>query len=1706
MSTAESVSQSPEFRHLHQIFKAWAELTPEAIAIAAPGRAPLTYRRLFAQVETVKKSLNAAGIGRNDRVAVALPDGPETAVAFLAVAAAASCVPLNPAFRAGEMTSYMAHLGAKALIAPAETDSHARTVARALGIPVLELSALPRAEAGLFKLSGAANARETRSGFAAPDDVALMLYTSGTTSNPKLVPLTQANLCASARNIRAALELTQADRCLNVMPLFHIHGLIGAVLSSLAAGGSVFCTPGFYAPQFFQWLDEFRPTWYTAVPTMNQSILVRAAANRAIIARPELRFIRSCSAPLPARLASELETTFAVPVIDSYGMTEACHQIASTPPAKRKPGSVGVAAGPEIAIINKTGGRLPAGIDGEIAIRGANVMRGYEGTPEINRQAFTGGWFRTGDLGHIDGEGYLFITGRLKEIINRAGEKISPGEVEEALLAHPAVKEAVVFAMPHPELGEEIAAAAVLHDGAKVSDSELRRFAAERLADFKVPTRVVFVAAIPAGATGKVERLKLAEQLALLPESIDVMADYVSPRAPLENQLADLWSEVLGVARVGIHDNFFALGGDSILAAQLLSRIRARLNAEISFVSFFDAPTIAGIAALLQSAPRPAAALDGIARSQDGAAPPLSYAQERMWFLDQLVPGNPAYNRPTGYRLHGPLDAAVLERCLGEIVERHEVLRTTFSSRDGLPFQVVSRDPSLSFEIVDLKELPGARRRMESERLAAAEAQRPFDLAKGPLLRATLIALHETEHILLLVTHHIVFDGWSEAIFLRELTTLYEAFARGEPSPLPALPTQYVDYAVWHRRRLHGGIFADQLSYWKRQLSGAAVLDLPTDRPRPAVQTFRGAKKFAALPKNLVAELKALSRREGATLFMTLLAAFQTLLHRYTGQNDIVVGSPIAGRTLPEIEGLIGVFINTLVFRGDLSGNPKFTELMARTRKTALDAYERQDLPFEKLVKELRPERDPSRTPLFQVMFVFENTPHAELDFPGLTASRFELDGGTAKLDLSVSVEETAGSLNAIFEYNTDLFGHDTISRMLGHFETLLQSIAANPEERLSDLPLLTEIERRQLLMQWNDTKREYPRDKCLHELFEAQVERTPDATALVFEDQQLTYRDLNRRANQVAHHLRKLGVKPDGLVGLYMERSLEMVVGLLGILKAGGAYVPLDSAYPKKLLAFMLAETQVALLLTRRALADVFPEFQGQVLRLDRDESKYAGEEEKNPQPAAGPDNLAYIMYTSGSTGRPKGVLIRHAGVVDYFFYLRETYNLNDGDTVLQLPPISFDASVRDLFGPLTAGARVVLVNDFDARAPSALLSEIRKRRVTCLLSVVPTMLNALLEAARDRPRVDTMRLILVSGEALSMSSCLKAKEVFGHDVGIVNQYGPTETTLTCSYHRVVDDDSDRDIAPLGKPIPTARIYILERDLQIVPTGVAGELHIGGDGLARGYLNSPDLTAEKFIPDPFSDEPGARLYKTGDLARYLPDDNIEFLGRLDNQIKIRGFRVEPGEIEAALCLHPGVRESVVVAREDPSTSLRAGVENPKSEIQNPKSGGRRLVAYVVPTGTQVPAAELRDFLKSRLPDYMVPSAFVALAALPLTPNGKIDRRALPAPDRSRPELKNTFVAPRNALETTLAAIWAQVIGIEQVGVHDNFFDLGGHSLLATQVISRVREAHRVEVNLRTFFERPTVAGIAEVIERAKDGDAENPTPKIPRVSRRSQP
>ncbi len=1038
---------------------------------------------------------------------------------------------------------------------------------------------------------------------------------------------------------------------------------------------------------------------------------------------------------------------------------------------------------------------------------------------------------------------------------------------------------------------------------------------------------------------------------------------------------------------------------------------------------------------------------------------PSSFAQQRLWFHDQLEPNGSAYNMSAAFRLTGRLHLAALEQSLNEMVTRHEALRTTFEIVDDQVVQVIDPSVTLNLPVNDLRTVSQSEREPITQHLMSQEVRRPFDLVQGPLFRVTLIQVDEEEHILLFTIHHIISDGWSMGILFRELSALYEGFCKGQPASLPQLAIQYTDFAIWQREWFQGEILEKQVSYWKKKLDDIAALDLPTDWPRPKVQTFRGAKQSLALSRSLSEKLRQISQQSGATLFMTLLAAFTILLHRYTGQDDVAVGVPIAGRNRTEIEPLIGFFVNTLVLRTELSGNSTFRQLLIQVRATAVDAYAHQDLPFEKLVEELHPERHLSRTPLFQVFFNMTRTDGSGLSLHELTVNGLAAAEPKSKFDITLYVKENRQEIDFELVYNRDLFRPDTMSRMLGHFQTLLNGIAANPECRVSDLPILTQPERQQLLLASNGAERDCQNDKCIHELFEAQVARTPNSVAVLFKDKKLTYAQLNQRANQVARCLRRLGVGPEMPVGLCMERSLEMIVGVLAILKAGGAYVPLDPEYPKARLAYMTKQTQVGFLLTRESLLADFPAFGGRVVCLDRDFLWFEPEGRQNLEATVDSANLAYAIHTSGSTGKPKAVLGYHRGVTNYFSYLCETYNLSRNDTVLQIPSLSFDASLRDLVGPLTAGAQVVIVNAFDVKAPAALLAEIKKHHVTCVLSVVPSLLHELVEVASTRAeKSDSLRLILVSGEALPITLCEKAKRVFGDSTWIVNQYGPTESTLTSSYHRVSEADFDRRLVPLGKPIPNARMYILDEYLNLAPMGIPNELHIGGVGITRGYINSPDLTAERFIPDPLSGEFGARLYKTGDLARYLSDGTIEFLGRIDHQVKIRGFRVELGEIEVVLTQHPAVEQALVVARED--------------------VGG--LVAYVVTKKNQAPTvSDLRHFLKHDLPEYMVPSDFILLDAFPLTPNRKVDRCALPGPGRSRTDRGNLFIGPSNPIEQRIADIWTEILKLECLGVHDNFFDLGGHSLLATRVISRLRQEFQTELSLRALFENPTVADLA---------------------------
>ncbi len=1072
-----------------------------------------------------------------------------------------------------------------------------------------------------------------------------------------------------------------------------------------------------------------------------------------------------------------------------------------------------------------------------------------------------------------------------------------------------------------------------------------------------------------------------------------------------------------------------------------------------------------------------------LVRQADRSNLPLSFTQQRLWFLDQLEPGSPFYNLPTAVRLSGQLNVAALEASLNEIVRRHENLRTSFPAVDGQPAQVVAPSLVLPLPVVSLLELPGSKREAEAQRVATEQTQLSFDLARGPLIRATLLQLDAEEHLLLIITHHIVSDGWSFGVLLRELRAIYEVFASGKPSPLPELPIQHADYAAWQRQWLQGDMLQTQLDYWKNQLAGAPpALELPTDRPRPPVQSYHGATQSVLLPTRLAEKLKALSQREGATLFMTLLSAFQTLLYRYTGQDDIVIGTPIANRTRPEVEELIGFFANTLALRADLGGDPTFRELLKRVRAVALDSYAHQDLPFDRLVEALQPERNLSYHPVFQVLFILQNAPMPPVEMGGLTLTPMQVDSGTATFDLTLMLVDTSEGLEAVVEYSTDLFDASTISRMIGHYHTLLQAVVANPDRRISQLPFMAEEEQRQLLLEWNATGAEYPKEECVHQLFERQAKKTPDKVALTFGEKELSYAELNERANQVANYLRKLGVGSDVLVGICVERSIEMMVGLLGILKAGGAYVPLDPAYPKERLAFMLQDSRAAVLVTQEHLKGDLPEHDARVVCLDSDWSAAIAQESTEDRASAEsgvtPGNLAYVIYTSGSTGKPKGVQIPHMALTNLLCTMMERPGISSDDVLVAVTSLSFDIAGLELYMPLIAGARVVIASR-EVAADGLLLREEISRTSATMMQATPATWKVLLASGWPETGSGKELKVLCGGEALPAGL---AAELRRHSQSVWNMYGPTETTIWSSTAEVSAGASAN--VTIGRPIANTHIYVLDKRLQPVPVGIAGELYIGGDGLARGYLNRSDLTAERFVPNPFSETPGERLYKTGDLVRYLPDGNIEFLGRIDTQVKVRGFRIELGEIETVLGQHSLVREAVVTVRED-------------------VPGDQRLVAYLVPDPSQTPTAgELRTYVNQRLPEYMVPSAYVPLERLPLTPNGKVDRKALPAPDMARPDLDQAFVAPRLPIEEVVARIWASVLGVERVSVHDNFFTLGGHSLLATQVMSRLRDTLNVELPLRTLFEAPTVAALAEKIAAAMQAERTIEAPPLLPISR----
>jgi amino acid adenylation domain-containing protein len=1639
---------------LHHLFEAQVRRTPEATAvISEQGR--LTYRELDARSNQLARRLRSMGVGPESRIGLCVERNPDMLVALLAILKAGGAyVPLDPSYPKERLAWLLEDAQGPALLA----HSHLLSALPAHSIPTVCLDS----DADTL----ARESTQPLSDSPLPGNLAYLIYTSGSTGRPKGVSISHRNAVAflhwalsvfQPEELRGVLASTSLNFDLSVFELF----------APLACGGGVVLARN--ALHLAELSTASEVTLLNTVPSAMEQLLRMGALP------PSVCTVNLAGEALPQTLASRV---YQVPSIrrlyNLYGPSEDTTYSTFT---LVRPGEAPPIGRPisnsQAYVLDAHLHPVPVGVLGELYLAGEGLARGYLHRPELTAERFLPNPFgpfgsrmyRTGDRVRLRPDGVLEYFGRVDFQVKVRGFRIELGEVESALRSHPSVRDCVLLAREDVPGDKRLVAYVVGRDSQPLSPAPLRDFLRQRLPEYMVPSAFVVLPALPLTSNGKVDRK------ALPPPEASALSQrtFLAPRTDTERALADIWAQLLRVEKVGLEDDFFALGGHSLLATQAISRVRSALGVELPLRVLFEASTLSALSARVDSARRQssAPALPPLSQSSRQGELPLSFSQQRLWFLDQLEPGTATYNLPSAFLVSGQVDVEALRRAIETLVARHESLRTTFHAGEEQPLQRIHAPSSWTLPVVELRSLAEPERQAEARRLSEQEAQRGFSLEHGPLLRTTLLKLAEQEHLLLVTMHHIVSDGWSMGVLVREVASLYEAFSSGRTPQLPALPVQYADYASWQRQWLRDEALQSQLSYWRQQLSGAPpALELPTDRPRPSVQSYRGAQLPIQLPRPLSDSLLALCQRESTTPFMVLLASFQLLLSRYSGQDDICVGTPIAGRDRSELEGLIGFFVNTLVLRSRLQPAASFRSLLAQVRSSTLAAYEHQHLPFEKLVEELLPARDLSRSPLFQALFTLQNAPLESLSLPGLSFQPLPADSATSKFDLSLSLIESPEGFSGIFEYNTDLFDASTLRRMAGHFQVLLESVLANPDAPLASASLLSPSERHQLLVEWNASDAEFPADTCAHHLFEAVAARTPQAEALCFEGTSLTYRELEARANQLAWHLRSLGVGPEVPVGLCVERSPDMVVAMLAVLKAGGAYLPLEPSLPQERLAFMLADCRPAVLLTHQHLLPVLPSHPAHVVCLDSQPDALSHHPERTPPPLATAGNLAYVIYTSGSTGRPKGTLLAHRGLCNTALAAVRAHGFHPHSRVLQYAAFGFDASVAEVFATLLAGACLVLAPRERLMPGEPLRALLREQRVSAV-TLTPSV-----QAQQPTEGLEGLHTLISAGEATSPE--LVRRWAPGRTY--LNAYGPTEVTVCAT---ITPASVSPERVTLGKPWPNTRLYVLDEALQPVPAGIPGELYIGGVGLARGYLGRPELTAERFLPNPFGPE-GSRLYRTGDRVRWLSHGELEYLGRADFQVKLRGFRIELGEVESALLLHPSVSEACVIARED-------------------VPGDKRLVAYLV--ARESTPSELREFLRQRLPEYMVPSAFVVLPALPLTSNGKVDRKALPAPDTSALS-QRAFLPPVTETERALAGIWAQLLRVEKVGLSDDFFALGGHSLLATQVVSRVRSALGVELPLRALFEASTLSALRARVDSARSQSSALAQPPLRQASR----
>lgn len=1708
---------------LHTQFESRVVQFPTALALCHQD-ACLTYLGLNQAANRVAHILRAWGVGPGSLVAVCIERSTDLVVAILGtLKAGAGYVPLDPLYP-HERLAFMLHNAQ-----PAALVTRAR-LERSLPeqtVPVLRL------DRDLAVLAEAPDRNPNLP--ATADQLAYVIYTSGSTGQPK-------GVCVPHRGVSNLLadfdhrQVSGAGQAWSMWTSASFDVSVYEIFGALTSGGTLHLPPEEVRAEpaaFSAWLAARRIHSAYLPPFM-----VRDFA--AWLHQPghtsHLRRLLVGVEPIPDQVLKDIGAAIpGLTIINGYGPTETsiCATALTLDDAPARTGNtpIGTAVhNTSTHVLDRSGHPVPSGQAGELFLGGTGVAWGYLYQPGLTAERFVPDPFsarpgarlyRTGDLVRELEDGQLEFLGRADHQVKIRGFRVEPGEIESVLRRQPEVLEAVVVAHERQPGDRRLVAYVVPDPTPAGQDSEkpaspraglvgdLRRYLADRLPSHMVPALFVVLPGLPVSPNGKLDRQALPAPDWQRPE-VDTV--YAPPATPTQVAVAATWCRVLGLARVGIHDDFFALGGHSLAVIQVMAQLRAETGIELPITALFDQPTVAALAATIDtrgpqgsaawpnSAVATVDALETIQPAPRTGPLPLAVPQEQVWLLQQLYPDTRQYHFQATLRLRGQLDVAALAWSLQEIVHRHEIFRTTFPAPNGRPEQVIHEAWPVTLAPVDLRHLSPAERSAAVEAWLHQEFQRPFALDQLPLVRWTLLRLGPDEHILVHVEHHLVHDGWSFNLFLRELTTLYRAAVGGLPSPLPALSLQFADYAAWQQRWVHGTEAQAQLAYWRAQLHGGpGLLELPTDRPRPATPSFRGAAPRVELPLELCDALRAFSQREGVTLFMTMLTAFLIVLHRYTGQTDLVVGSGVANRRRREVEEVIGMLINMAVLRADLAGHPSVRALMQRVRACTLGAYENQELPFEKVVEALHPERNPSHNPIFQVAFSFHDSPMAELVWPGVQVELVEgLSNESAKFDLNVVAiprreqrlgqrqDHAPAGITLAWEYSTDLFTASTIERMLGHYQRVLRAMVGDPEQAIDDLDLLDDAERQQVVSDWNATGAAWV-SQCVHKQFEAQVTRRPEALALVMGDERLTYAALDARANRLGWYLRARGVGPEVRVAVCLARSPALVVAELAILKAGGAYVPLDPAYPTERLRTMIADAGAIVVLSQPEVLDRHPDLQRlavPVLDLTTIQSELYRFAAENITSGVTLHNLAYVIYTSGSTGKPKGVAVEHGSLANLVGWHLASFGVTAADRATQMAGPGFDAAVWEIWPYLAAGAGIEIVPEETRLSARALRDWLVAQGST--IAFVPTpVAESLIGLTWPSPCV--LRWLLTGGDRLH------AYPAADLPFTLVNNYGPTENTVVATSGVVVANlassetgaaDSTATAASasapsIGRAISNVRSYVLDGRGAPVPVGIPGELWLGGSGVARGYLGDPAQTADRFRPDPFGPAPGGRLYRTGDLVRWRAAGDLEFLGRVDDQVKVRGFRIELGEITAALQQHSGVQQAFVAAPRD-------------------EQGRPYLAAYVVPQDGQLgDASGLRDFLAARLPDHMLPAAWTFLDALPMTPNGKVDRKALPQP--AQPASPGTaLVPPRTALEETVATHWAAVLGLDQVGVFDNFFALGGHSLLAAELVARLRDACHVALPLRALFDAPTVAGLAAKLDEVAGEHTQSASPAVP--------